>query len=74
VDVHSHLSYLRDVSQPTLIVNGSNDIIVPTINSFILQQHLPNARLVLFPDSGHGAHFQSPEEFVRETAHFLQQN
>ena len=63
--------YLEKIQQPTLVVNGSNDIIVPTVNSYILQQHLPNARLILFPDSGHGVHFQHPEEFVREAAHFL---
>ncbi len=65
-------SYLKDIRQPTLVVNGSNDIIVPTVNSYILQQHLPNARLILYPDSGHGAHFQYPEEFVREASHFLE--
>jgi pimeloyl-ACP methyl ester carboxylesterase len=64
-------AYLQDIRQPTLVVNGSTDIIVPTVNSYILQQHLPNARLILYPDSGHGAHFQYPEEFVREASHFL---
>jgi pimeloyl-ACP methyl ester carboxylesterase len=64
-------AYLQDIRQPTLVVNGSNDIIVPTVNSYILQQHLPNAQLILYPDSGHGAHFQYPKEFVRETSHFL---
>ena len=28
--------YLNGISQPTLVVNGSNDIVVPTINSYIL--------------------------------------
>jgi len=41
---------------------------VPNVNSFILQLKLPDARLVLFPDSGHGAHFQFPEEFAEATA------
>jgi pimeloyl-ACP methyl ester carboxylesterase len=63
--------YLKKIRQPTLVVNGSNDIIIPTVNSYILQQHLPNAKLILFPDSGHGVHFQYPEEFVREVLHFL---
>jgi pimeloyl-ACP methyl ester carboxylesterase len=31
---------------------------IPKINSYILAEHLPNARLVLYPDSGHGALFQ----------------
>jgi len=40
------------------VVNGSDDIVVPTVNSYILQQSLPNAELILFPDSNHGSHFQ----------------
>jgi hypothetical protein len=50
--------YLADITAPTLVVNGSNDIVVPTINSYHLQQHIPNAELLLFPDSNHGSHFQ----------------
>jgi pimeloyl-ACP methyl ester carboxylesterase len=44
---------------------------VPTINSYILQQHLPDARLILYPDSGHGSHFQFSEEFTEEAARFF---
>jgi pimeloyl-ACP methyl ester carboxylesterase len=62
---------LARITQPTLVVNGHDDIMVPTINSFILQQKLPDARLVLFPDSGHGAHFQFAEEFADLAARFL---
>ena len=47
------------------MVNGSDDIVIPTINSYILQQNLPNAELILFPDSNHGSHFQYPERFSR---------
>jgi pimeloyl-ACP methyl ester carboxylesterase len=63
--------YLKNITQRTLVVNGHDDIMVPTVNSFILQQKLPNARLMLFPDSGHGAHFQFPEEFAETAARFL---
>jgi pimeloyl-ACP methyl ester carboxylesterase len=62
---------LKNIPHPTLVVNGHDDIMVPTVNSFILQQKLPNARLMLFPDSGHGAHFQFPEEFAEAAARFL---
>lgn len=62
---------LKNISQRTLVVNGHDDIMVPTVNSFILQQKLPDARLVLFPDSGHGAHFQFPVEFAEAAARFL---
>jgi pimeloyl-ACP methyl ester carboxylesterase len=35
--------YLKTIKQPTLAVNGSNDLIMPTVNSFIMQQNMPNA-------------------------------
>src|SRR3984893_4846612 len=36
--------YLKAIQQPTLVVNGGNDVIIYTVNSFILQQNLPNAQ------------------------------
>lgn len=64
-------AHLKDLRQPTLVVNGNNDIIIPTINSYLLQQHLPNAQLILYPDASHGAHHQYPELFVQHTTLFL---
>jgi pimeloyl-ACP methyl ester carboxylesterase len=65
--------YLKEIKQPTLVVNGSNDVIIYTVNSIILQQHLPNAKLILYPDSSHGSLFQYPEMFVRDVSSFLDQ-
>lgn len=64
-------AYLKTINQPTLVVNGHNDIMVPTVNSFILSQNMPNAQLIIYPDSGHGAHFQYPELFVTHARLFL---
>lgn len=63
--------YLNGISHPTLVVNGSSDIVVPTVNSYILQQNLPNAELILFPDSNHGSHFQFTEQFNRYATDFV---
>jgi pimeloyl-ACP methyl ester carboxylesterase len=41
------------------------------INSYILQQFLPDAELIIYPDANHGAHFQYPERFVTHTRLFL---
>jgi pimeloyl-ACP methyl ester carboxylesterase len=65
------LDYLTDIRQPTLIVQGSNDVIIPTMNSYILQQNLPNAQLILYPDANHGSFYQYPDLFVSHADEFL---
>ncbi len=52
--------YLKAIHQPTLVINGDNDVIVYTINSYILQQNIPNAQLILYPDANHGSQYQYP--------------
>jgi pimeloyl-ACP methyl ester carboxylesterase len=71
VPAKDRYSQLGKIVQPTLVVNGKHDLVVPTINSYILQQRLPNATLIIYPDSGHGGIFQFPEDFVRESNFFL---
>jgi len=63
--------YLKTIKHPSLVVNGSTDPIIYTVNSFILQQNLPNAKLIIYPDSAHGGHHQYPRLFVRDVSAFL---
>jgi pimeloyl-ACP methyl ester carboxylesterase len=67
----SKLARLAGITQPTLVANGSNDIMVPTVNSYLLAGHLPNAQLTIYPDANHGFLFQYPHEFAREVNGFL---
>lgn len=63
--------YLKEITQPVLIVNGKVDVLFPTINSYILQQNLPDAQLIIYPDSNHGSLFQYTENFVKQATSFL---
>ncbi len=65
------LSRLANIQAPTLVANGDNDIMVPTVNSYLLAGHIPNAKLTIYPDAGHGFLFQYPHEFAAEANAFL---
>ncbi len=62
---------LAVITQPTLVANGSHDIMVPTVNTYLLAGHLPNAELIICPDANHGFLFQYPHEFASEVNKFL---
>ncbi len=66
--------YLKAITQPTLVVNGDSDVIIYSVNSSILQQHIPNAQLILYPDANHGSQYQYPERFVDDVSLFLSQD
>ena len=70
----SPYDYLKALTQPTLVVNGDNDVIIYSINSWILQQNIPNAQLILYPDANHGSLYQYPERFVKHVTQFLSES
>jgi pimeloyl-ACP methyl ester carboxylesterase len=65
------LNRLAGIRQPVLVANGDNDRMIPTENSRLLAERLPNARLRIYPDAGHGFLFQYPVEFAGEIEAFL---
>jgi pimeloyl-ACP methyl ester carboxylesterase len=64
-------AHLNAITQPTLVLNGENDVMIASINSWHLAQNIPNAQLLIYPDAGHGAQFQNPERFLRHALQFL---
>ena len=62
---------LKGIHQPTLVVNGIHDEMIPVSNSYRLAENLPNAVLLVYPDSGHGSLFQFHESFTRQAEVFL---
>ena len=62
---------LKRITHPTLIVHGNKDIVVIPINAFILEEHLPNAQLIMYPDSSHGAFYQHRKAFLEQVKIFF---
>jgi pimeloyl-ACP methyl ester carboxylesterase len=62
---------LKSISNQVLVINGDHDIMVPTALSFELAERLPNSRIEIFADSGHGSLFQFPERFAKSVLTFL---
>ena len=59
------------ITQPVLVANGDHDLMVASSLSADMARRLPNAKLTIYPDSGHGGVFQHHQAFVREVLYFL---
>ena len=62
---------LSAIKIPVLIANGDNDLMVSSDHSVGMARRLPDAKLVIYPHSGHGGIFQYHREFVPEMLTFL---
>jgi pimeloyl-ACP methyl ester carboxylesterase len=63
---------LGRIRQPVLVANGDNDVMVASEHSADMARRLPDAKLVIYPDSGHGGVFQYHQQFVPEVLEFLE--
>jgi len=71
VPLNDRYSTLKNIKHPILIIHGNQDIVVSPINAFILAERLPNAQLIVYPDSSHGAQYQYAELFLKHAKLFL---
>lgn len=64
-------SDLSAITSPTLIANGDNDRMVPSILSEDLHRRIAGSELIIYPNSGHGGIFQYWEKFAPVAVTFL---
>ncbi len=62
---------LSAITQPVFVANGDHDLMVASSLSADMARRLPNARLTIYPDSGHGGVFQHHRAFVPAVLDFL---
>jgi pimeloyl-ACP methyl ester carboxylesterase len=63
---------LSNITQPTLVIVGTDDIWTPAANSLMIAENIPGAWLVQIGDAGHGLMYQYPVEFSKVVSAFLQ--
>ena len=68
VDLRAELS---KIAQPTLILHGEADALVPVQAAQGLAKMLPNAKLVLLPGAGHVPTMTRPVEIAQEIMNFF---
>jgi poly(3-hydroxyalkanoate) depolymerase len=66
------LPWLWTLQQPTLVLAGDDDPIVPTINARIIARCIPQARLHIVPGGGHLFLLERPAEIAQLVANFLE--
>lgn len=64
---------LAQIETPTLVMGGDRDRIIPLAQTIGLYRHLPQARLAIFPNVGHGLPQRVPELFNRVALEFLEE-
>jgi pimeloyl-ACP methyl ester carboxylesterase len=63
---------LSKITQPTFVANGDKDLMVASELSADMAKRLPDAKLRIYPNSGHGGIFQYHEQFVPAILEFLE--
>jgi pimeloyl-ACP methyl ester carboxylesterase len=60
-----------DIRVPTLVADGTLDLFIATANDRQLASSVPGARLLMYPDAGHGFLFQDAARFARAVEMFI---
>jgi pimeloyl-ACP methyl ester carboxylesterase len=54
---------LQKIKNPTLVISGLNDAVIPSENSLIIAEKIKRSWLVQINGAGHGLMYQYPEQF-----------
>ena len=68
---HDASQRLGNIHVPTLVVHGDSDPLVPMGNGTYLAEHIPGARLIIYPNTGHISIIERADEFNRDVLDFL---
>jgi pimeloyl-ACP methyl ester carboxylesterase len=69
-DTSTHKN-IKNIQQPTLILWGAEDLLIPVENAYKFQEDLPNNTLVILENTGHTPMEESPLESLAPVISFL---
>jgi pimeloyl-ACP methyl ester carboxylesterase len=61
----------EELRLPVLVANGAHDVMIHAYATYAMSQRLPDAKVILYSDAGHGFLFQHHEDFAHEVNRFL---
>jgi pimeloyl-ACP methyl ester carboxylesterase len=61
---------LARIQAPTLIVWGDQDTVFPLSDQQALKAGIPDSRLLIYPQTGHGVHWEQPQRFTADLTAF----
>jgi len=67
----SNYKNIKNITQPTLILWGANDLLIPVENAYQFHKDIPNSRLAVLDNSGHTPMEESPIESLEPVLDFL---
>lgn len=71
---HDTKGRLHEISVPTLVTVGNQDIFTPHHYSQTIAKEIPTAELLVFEGAGHTHHWEQLEKYNQKTRQFLQKN
>ena len=74
MDEHDTTQLSRKISQPTLIIDGNKDKIIPYSNSLTLHENIPNSRLEVFDGLSHGVAIEKADEVNNIIWNFIKEH
>jgi len=72
-ETHDVSKDLKDIKIPSLIISSEEDYLTPPFEQKYLQEHMPNAKLVMIPSCGHASMYEEPSLFTSLVLGFFTQ-
>ena len=68
---HNTKGRLNKIKKPTMIMVGGNDELTPPSMAKELKSEMPNSKLLIFDEGGHGLYWELPLLFNKAVLDFL---